>query len=186
MPSASRARVRMHTTALGETAPDVPHLDVPEGWEPIANACRRLASNLEELGDRVTGCIRQEICSVPEEAVLPAAELRASVFIHLQHLLHGLGEQRGPLPTELDTGREFARRCAEQGATVDAILQANHIRCREVWQALVAETLPEGETAAPLLIAAGTGMSDQAVSLSRGARFMRGSVLPEVAQPLLV
>jgi hypothetical protein len=130
------------------------HATVPAGWERIAAVAGRVEAELDDLVERITAAIHEEIPTY-RTGLVPRDDLRHSVLRNIQALLVGLAERRVPRTDEVEIRRELGTRRALQGLPVDAVIQAYHVGYRELWQTLV-RAVPddEPETATQLLQAA--------------------------------
>lgn len=129
-------------------------LSPPEGWEAIAETCRRVATRLPELTEHVVRCIAVEIEAYSDS--IPDGDLSLSVLRNLEVKLLGIAERRDPSAEEIEIRRELGRRRAMQGVPMDALLEAYHIGYRELWDRLVDEASEVPGAPAQLLRAATT------------------------------
>ncbi len=108
-------------------------LDVPAGWEPVAEMCLILR---ESLPDRVRDSVEAIRAEVPlyRHATVPAEDLAASIERNLEVLLLGIAERRGPTPEEIEVRSALGNRRAHQDFPVDALLQAYHVGYRDLWR----------------------------------------------------
>ncbi|MFA9429719.1 PucR family transcriptional regulator [Egicoccus sp. AB-alg2] len=129
-------------------------VNVPPGWEPIAELAAIVERHLDALVERITDCIHDEIPTY-RTGLVPREDLRHSVRRNLEGILFGLAEHRPPHPEEVAVRRELGSRRALQGMPVDALIQAYHVGYRELWLALV-DAVPgdEPQTATQLLTTA--------------------------------
>jgi hypothetical protein len=132
-------------------------LPVPEGWEPIARACRRVYDDLAAVAKRVADLVQEEIPAYRESGVR-RQDLEVSAFRNGEMLLIGLAQRRGPLQEELDVRRELGRRRALEGLPADSLLQAYHVGYRVLWHALVEAAGDDDPGTLSLLLSAATLM----------------------------
>lgn len=132
-------------------------LDVPAGWERVAEVCRRLGRRLPAFSQEVADAVDAELPEYLGEGGVDREDLVMSIERNFEMTLIGMAERRGPTDTELQIRRELGRRRALQGRPIDMLLRAYHIGFRELWRALVesAEDV-DPETATRLLRASGT------------------------------
>lgn len=131
-------------------------LATPEGWEPIAELCRRVAARSAEVIETIVARIRAELPDYRADTV-SLTELRASVADNLAMVLVGTAQRRGPLPEELQIRSELGVLRADQGLPVNALLEAFVVGYREIWNELVRESHNDPPAVRELLLtAAGT------------------------------
>ncbi|WP_020521163.1 PucR family transcriptional regulator [Catelliglobosispora koreensis] len=96
---------------------------------------KQITSRLTELVSRI---ISRLLLEVPLYARLPAEELYGEVSAIITHNVRLLGvllrEQRLAFSSELDRQRASARRRAEEGVPLDAVLEAYHLGTLVLWQ----------------------------------------------------
>jgi hypothetical protein len=131
------------------------NLEVPDGWEPIADICRSIKLNLARSVRDTVDAIRSEAepyrtCPVPRD------DLVTSVERNLEALLLGIAERRGPTPAEIEIRAVLGSRRARQGLPVDALLQAYHVGYRDLWKRFLRHT--DDDRVAHLLLAAASTM----------------------------
>jgi hypothetical protein len=122
-----------------------PHLQVPPGWQAVADLALEVRRHLDPLTRRIVGCVRDEI-PVYRTGPVPAEDLAASIHHTIDTILLGLAERRPPAPDEVVVRRELGARRALQGVPLDALLAAYQVGYRELWLALV-RALPPGDAA---------------------------------------
>ncbi|HSK21680.1 MAG TPA: helix-turn-helix domain-containing protein [Egicoccus sp.] len=138
----------------GPLSPAPRSLDVPAGWEAIADLAATVDARLDQLADRITDFVLAEIDAY-RLGLVPRQDLHRSVFRNVEATLIGLAEHRAPRPDELHVRSELGSRRALQGMPVDAVIQAYHVGYRELWLALVdAVPADQPQTANQLLTAA--------------------------------
>lgn len=108
-------------------------LDVPHGWEPVAEMCRALRGDLAARVRDSVEAIRAEVPLYRHSAV-PPEDLATSIERNLEVLLLGIAERRGPTPDEIAARSALGSRRANQGFPVDALLQAYHVGYRDLWR----------------------------------------------------
>jgi DNA-binding PucR family transcriptional regulator len=131
------------------------HLDVPAGWEPVAQIAHEVHDNLSPLVERITDAIEQEVDAYRYELV-PRADLRGSVRRNIEALLVGLAERRPPTAEQVAVRRELGTRRAIQGLPIDALIKAYHVGYREVWASLVEALPPNDDEATTKLLTGAT------------------------------
>lgn len=131
-------------------------LDVPDGWEPIAEIAARVAADLPRRVATTLRHIGEEIPAYRGGSAVPEDDLRRSIERNLEMMLVGVAENRGPTPAEVAVRRELGSRRAIQGVPIDALIQAYHVGYRELWQALVREVPPDDPELTTRLLSAAT------------------------------
>jgi hypothetical protein len=100
----------------------------------------RISARLTSL---VSAIVARLPAEVPLYARLPAEELHGEVAGIITHNVRVLGgllrEMRLATPAELDRQRQSARRRAEEGVPLDAVLDAYHIGTLVVWQEITVD-----------------------------------------------
>lgn len=126
-------------------------LEVPGGWEPVADICRRAYAGRHALADRIARRIWREVPAT-RKAMMPSVDARESIVRNVEMILLTLAQNRGPLPEELAILREAGHRRAEQGLTAEAVIQHYHIGFRELWDALTGAARGEPPATMALLL----------------------------------
>lgn len=130
-------------------------LDVPDGWEPVAEMCHELR---EGLADRVRDSVEAIRTEVPlyQRSAVPPEDLAASIERNLEVLLLGIAERRGPTEDEIEVRSALGSRRAHQDFPVDALLQAYHVGYRDLWRRFL--KYAENHDVSHLLLDAATTM----------------------------
>jgi hypothetical protein len=131
------------------------HLEVPDGWEPVAELARAVRTHVGALADRIVGCVEDEIPAYRTGPV-PREDLAGSIHRNVEMILLGLAEGREPTSEEITVRRELGTRRALQGMPIDALLGAYHVGYRELWRSLVRAVPPGDERSATQLLSAAT------------------------------
>jgi PucR C-terminal helix-turn-helix domain/GGDEF-like domain len=130
-------------------------LDVPAGWEPVAELCRRVGERADAVVDAMVARVREEVPVYRPSVAVPDEELRASVRGNLEMMLAGAAERRGPSPQELELCRQLGTHRAEEGVVpVNALLEAFVVGYRELWDEVVRESRAEPAEVRDLLFEA--------------------------------
>lgn len=132
-----------------------PEADVPDGWEPVAAIARSVWQRRDVVADRMATSIVERVPAY--RGSVPWDDLRESALRNAEMTLVGIAERRPPRAQEVSVRRELARRRAEQGFPVEALLRAFNIAYEVLWDDLIA-TLPgdDGNASRLLLQAAVT------------------------------
>jgi hypothetical protein len=131
------------------------HLDVPAGWQPVADLAREVRQHIATLADRIVDCVGEEIPAYRTGPV-PREDLAGSIHRNVEMILLGLAEGREPTSEEISVRRELGTRRAMQGMPIDALLGAYHVGYRELWRSLVRAVPPGDERSATQLLSAAT------------------------------
>jgi len=99
----------------------------------------RITTRLPQL---VAVILTRLMAEVPLYSRLPAEELHGEVAAIIDHNIRVFGdllrERRPAVPSELDRQRRSARRRAEEGVPLDAVLEAYHLGTIVLWQEITA------------------------------------------------
>lgn len=131
------------------------HLEIPEGWEPVAEMCRAIRA---ELMTSVTDTVDAIHAEVPlyRTSAIPREDLIESVERNLEMLLLGIAENRPPTAEEITARSALGSRRAHQGFPVDALLAAFHVGYRDLWRRFLKSA--DGHDVSDLLLRAATIM----------------------------
>ncbi|MFG1710938.1 PucR family transcriptional regulator [Nonomuraea sp. M3C6] len=129
-------------------------LDVPVGWEAIAELCRRVGRRSDQVVHAIVTRIREELPEYRSEVPVSTADLRMSVRSNVVMMLRGTAERRGPTAAELEIRRELGVRRADQGLAVNMLLQAFVVGYRELWNNLLRESRSDAPEVRDLLLSA--------------------------------
>lgn len=150
-PKSRAAEVREIPQTLGEWAGG----EIPPGWEPIAELCRRIHGRFAATVDLIVGRIIEEVPYYRSgDAPVGFADIRVSVGANLDMMLRGIATHRGPRAAELAERRELGTERAIQGVPVTALLEAFVVGYRVIWDELVRETRDEDPAIRELLLTA--------------------------------
>lgn len=130
-------------------------VQVPAGWEAVAEIARQVSRGTDDLATHVVSCIRAEIAAYAP-GVVPVDDIHASVGRTMDMILVGVAERRRPTDAELTIRRELGVRRALQGLPVDAVIEAYNVGYRELWLALVRALPPDDTHATTQLLEAAT------------------------------
>jgi len=119
------------STELGAiTEEEWAQVRVPEGWRPIADACRRMGTGLPAFCERVT---RDVIVAIPEFATAATTSTgvagagskrqQLAVYLLVRPAILGIAENRGPLASETDVASRIGNAWAHLGGSPDDILR---------------------------------------------------------------
>jgi hypothetical protein len=129
-------------------------LDVPDGWETVAELAAGTAAELDGIVDDIVAHIVRELPDYGD--AVPREDLRASVGRTMEMMLVGLAEDRRPRPEEIAIRRELGHRRALQGLEVRDLIQAYHLGYQDLWQTLVRRLPADDPVTANRLLTAAT------------------------------
>ncbi len=118
------------------------------GHKPLSAGGRPLGAQISAgLPEIVTHIMSSLVAEIPLYARLPAEELHGEVTPIIEHNVRVFGDllrdQRLADQSELDRQRQSARRRAEEGVPLDAVLEAYHLGTAVLWH-----DITQGATAA--------------------------------------
>jgi len=96
--------------------------------------CEGIAADSEQMAKRIVGQIRLDH---PDYERVNRAEHEDMVREQVLATLDGLSSHRLPSSAQVDSSRLLGGRRAEQGLTVEAVVGAYHVGCRELWGAML-------------------------------------------------
>lgn len=116
--------------------------------KPLSIGGRNLRGQITARVPRlVSHILSRLLAEVPFYARLPAEELHGEVAAiitrNVRVFADLLRDRRPAQPSELDRQRQSARRRAEEGVPLDAVLEAYHLGTMVLWQDLTAGATPE-------------------------------------------
>jgi len=132
-------------------------VDVPDGWEPVAQLCRAVHAGLDAVAARCANDIRSSIAAYASPAVTDD-ELHDSVVTNMDLLLTALAEHRNPRPGEIEVLRGLGGLRATQGMSISDVNEAFHIGYRHVWEQLVHHAAGADDATRSMLLDAATTM----------------------------
>lgn len=131
----------------------------PAGWEPVADLCREVYDDLEEVVDHLTSVFTAEIPAFLDAgSPFTADDLRWSSMGNIAGFLAGLAEHRPLLPEEIEFRRFVGERSCAVGSPLQPLIASFHICYRELWSILVARAEAHGGDAPKLLLGAGSSV----------------------------
>lgn len=128
--------------------------EIPPGWEPIAELCRRIHGRFAATVDLIVDRIIEEVPFYQGDTPIGRDDIRVSVGANLDMMLRGIATHRGPRPAELAERRELGTERATQGVPVTALLEAFVVGYRVIWDELVRATRVEDQAVRELLLTA--------------------------------
>lgn len=129
--------------------------EIPPGWAPIAELCRRIHGRFAATVDLIVARIIEEVPYYRSgDAPVGVDDIRISVGANLDMMLRGIATNRGPKPAELAERRELGTERAIQGVPATALLEAFVVGYRVIWDELVRETRSEDAAVRELLLTA--------------------------------
>lgn len=127
-----------------------PEVDVPDGWEPVAAIARAVWQRREMVAELMATAIVRRVAAY--RTGTPPPDLGESALRNAEMTLVGIAERRPPRPEEVRVRRELARRRAQQGYPVDALLRAFHVGYEVLWDELVNAASRDDPDASHLLL----------------------------------
>jgi hypothetical protein len=115
------------------TEEDWAQVDVPEGWDPIADACRRMGAGLPGFCERVA---REVTEVIPEPSTATSGVGEGSqrrqwmAYLLVRPAILGMAQNRAPLGSETEVASNIGSAFAHLGGSPDDILRAFQIAFR--------------------------------------------------------
>jgi hypothetical protein len=125
----------------------------PVGWEPVAEICRSLYLERDELTLHINSRIQGEIEEFwPAGSVIAGSDLRWSTGTGVANFLRGVAECRVADEADLAFQRDVGRRSAVRGLPLEPLIASFQVGFRELWSTLARlATRSEGAVATLLL-----------------------------------
>lgn len=131
----------------------------PAGWEPVADVCRAVYEELDEVVARMNSAYKAQISEFQGPgASFTDEDLVWSGSRNVAGFLAGLAEHRPVTPEELRFRQVVGERSAARGFPLKPLVASFHIAYRELWQVLVERAEAAGGRAPKLLLAAGASI----------------------------
>jgi hypothetical protein len=129
----------------------------PQGWEPVAELCRKIYEDRDNLTEHINSRIQRELHEfTPAESVITSSDLTWSTGRGVENFLRGVAECRSPASDDLAFLRLIGERSAVRGLPLEPLISSFQLGFQELWSALTGLAMRSGGAAPVLLLERGS------------------------------